>query len=408
MNHKERFSQIIFYLLISKKLLISLIFLLFPFNAIALENKRLNSIKLDYWQTICSSPKNYKHTWIEQPKKYSIKRLSNIAENFRSGYAFSTGEKLIIRDTANKKYYEYLDGSYYPLERSIVCPKAIHEDYVIETSSNKIKACKLNDIDNCKSITIKENTYPYVITSHNDSVLAITNYGDALIFKANEWCRMSLNNEIFMCDKDAKTLEKGRGIQFYSAVDYFGTKLIGHFPTGRLYEFDGNVLKPSNISPPEFNKNSKHYEAQSMAIYCGDLFVGYWPYGEIYRLDSKTNEWSRFVRLFSHPSKNRTPLFGEPVPYSKRLFILKNVLKKFTNFRSSENEDISLAFLGQRVSALVPYNDSLYAITSNLRAWGNNVNPKEFDFLNESQINEYGAIYKIYSEGCNTVKSKID
>lgn len=109
------------------------------------------------------------------------------------------------------------------------------------------------------------------------------------------------------------------------------------FRYGHIFELDGNLFALDRESGAQFR-----FDAQ-----VGDLFVGYWPRGEIWRRHRTTGKWSLAVRLFHHPV-SKEPL----VPYSNR-----------------EADGKSWAFYGQRVSALVPFGDSLYAATSNLGGW---------------------------------------
>jgi len=115
-------------------------------------------------------------------------------------------------------------------------------------------------------------------------------------------------------------------------------------------------------------------EAQSMAIYGGDLFVGYWPDGVILRYDHKQKQWSRFTRLFDFPAEGG------------------NIRDYIYNTPS--------AFYGQRVNTLVPFEDGLYATTCNLNGWHDDIVPSPL--LSEEQIRQYGAVYKIYRTGCRT------
>jgi hypothetical protein len=58
-------------------------------------------------------------------------------------------------------------------------------------------------------------------------------------------------------------------------------------------------------------------------------------------------------------------------------------------------------FFAQRITALIPFGDSLYLATSNLGRW--NIDIPKPTFLSEKSILDYGAIHKIYKEGCMTV-----
>lgn len=89
---------------------------------------------------------------------------------------------------------------------------------------------------------------------------------------------MSMRDDIYSCtNPELPILSVPRAIQFYSSINYQGRVLLGEWPTGRLYEFDGVELKPSNMTPPEIAKLSDKrlgYEAQTMAEYCGICLSG--------------------------------------------------------------------------------------------------------------------------------------
>lgn len=80
-----------------------------------------------------------------------------------------------------------------------------------------------------------------------------------------------------------------------------------------------------------------------MSIYRGVLFVGYWPRGEIWRFDRENSEWEFFTRLFAD---------GEEYSLIPDLWQEPNGLEE--------------AFFGERVTSLIPYDDSSYAFTTNL------------------------------------------
>jgi hypothetical protein len=222
---------------------------------------------------------------------------------------------------------------------------------------------------------------------YNDDVIAITNWGDVLIFRNNEWYRMTRveNTDIWVLTPGATDmLTQSSGKQFYCSIVYQGRTLFGEYPTGKIYEFTGSVLQVSDMSPPAellrmtpgFEGDSK--EAQTMAMYGGDLFVGYWPDGVILRYDYKQKQWSRFTRLFDFPAEG-------------------NFRDYYAPEHVTENQ---VNFYGQRIQSLVPFEDGLYVVTSNKNTWYENLVPSPL--LTEEQIKQYGAVYKIYRPGCKT------
>lgn len=360
--------------------------------------RNMNSIQIDTWQTYCASEKNYWHSWQDGVKReYQISELPRFNNNFHSGYGFIKDGNLYFRNLGTGEDFLFKKNSFKKNIDKISCPNSSWNGYVFkhDKASGIIKACTISHPQSCVSITVFPKTSPYVYAEANNAVIAITNFGDAVIFRDGHWCRTVMINDVYSCSDKAIMLTKPREIQFYSSIKYQNKTLVGEWPTGRIYEFDGYTLKVSSLSPPQFSSRINEYEAQSMANYCGDLFVGYWPYGEIMRMDGHTKKWSLFTRLFSNPQKN---ISLEVIPY-------KSILTKSLAFsdlfleKNKQKLPDSPYFLGQRITSLITYEKALYAVTSNLRSWTPDIS---INFLTLDQISEYGKIYKISSDGCIT------
>ena len=330
------------------------------------------------WQTYGATP-NGVHEWYDIDFEYTVTRLPDLP--MRTGYAFTDGNNLFFFNRANGNLFQY-KNNYTTYERVYFSllrfQSGMHEFF---NRDGYVYACSLFDETNYKTIQIAEGSFVYVYAQYNNDVIAITNYGEPIVFRNNEWYRMTMvDDDVYKISPDADMLTGHSGKQFYSSIIYQGKTLLGEFPSGRIYEFFGDVLKVSDMSPPEellfispeFIGQRK--EAQSMAIYGGDLFVGYWPDGVILRYDYKQKSWSQFTRLFTFPAEG------------------KNLFLDYTPIPSS--------FYGQRVTCLVPFEDALYAVTSNLNEWYDDVVPSPL--LTEEQIKQYGAVYRIYRPGCKT------
>ena len=335
------------------------------------------------WQSYSASPAGI-HEWRSEKAPYTVERLPDVSPDFRTGYAFVNHGKLVFFDLANKEQYRRVLGLFYMKEWIRTNRRRFYTrttEFRFKRERPVVDACSRAEEDACIGMKIQDDTFPYVYAESNGAVLTITNFGDALLFKDNHWCRMEMTDDVYECrTENAPILQEPRKIQFYSSIVYRGRTLLGEWPTGRIYEFDGKTLRPSEMTPPAIAGAGRvGYEAQSMAMYCGDLFVGYWPKGEIYRLDGETNEWSLFAGLFEGVSN------GDFVPFRTRV--------------RGAGEKISPAFYGQRVTALVPYGDSLYATTSNLISWTRDI---KSSFLTDDQTKRYGAVYRIHRDGCRT------
>lgn len=341
-----------------------------------------------YWQSWSGSPgtRDSRHTWTDSTAPYTVERLPAVGPDFHTGFAYVADDgRLALLDLANFEEFKLQpDGTYSApvpaFEPSRVALVSGDRAFSFNRMNSSADACDASG--HCVQAPIRCGRFIQVFAEHEGKVLALTNCGEALLFRDGAWCRMTRDREGFGASYACSQPQPGplvdpTGTQFYSAVEYRGRTLIGEYPTGAIYEFDGATLKPSAISPPSISGYPSGLEAQSMAEYCGDLFVGYWPKGHVHRFDHKTGQWSLFKRFFD-------PYAGEGlVPYLER-----------------PADDDVYNFYGQRISALVPLGDSLYVATSNKSIWYRGTDSGSF--LSAARREQYGAVYRIRRDGCRT------
>ncbi|MGE3316897.1 MAG: hypothetical protein AB7O26_17410, partial [Planctomycetaceae bacterium] len=200
-------------------------------------------------------------------------------------------------------------------------------------------------------------------------VLAATNTGGVHVFdvEARKW----------------STFRKPDGMshQIYSTINYENSLLLGHYPSGELFDFDGEKLTRLRDQPPAMPGVSRSArEAQTLAIYGGELYAGVWPWGEVWRKDRRANTWRFMGRMFTHPA----PTDKTTHPYENETKALDDVLNRW----------------GQRVTSLVPFGDSLLISTS---AKGPNPYEAKFTFLDGDKWKEYGSVYRYRKEGALSV-----
>lgn len=165
--------------------------------------------------------------------------------------------------------------------------------------------------------------------------------------------------------------------QIYSMLNFYDRLLMGHYPTGLLYEFDGEKVTRLEGWPPRLEGvSSSAREAQTMTIYGGDLFVGVWPWGELWRYHRDAGRWAWVERLFTHPA----PTDETTHPYEKECLAHGLVVNQW----------------GQRVTSLVPLGDSLMISTS--AKWPCEWKP-EYDFLGGDRWKEYGSVVRLTMPG---------
>jgi hypothetical protein len=171
--------------------------------------------------------------------------------------------------------------------------------------------------------------------------------------------------------------------QIYSGLNYRDTLLLGHYPTGELYEYAGDQLTLKSGWPPVMPGVSRSArEAQTLAIYNGELYVGVWPWAEVWRYDGAN--WHLVQRMFSHPAITDAVTH----PYEAE----------------TKQTDGVYNLWGQRVTGLIPYKGSLIVTTSS--KGGSPWEPK-FAFLSQDEQHDYGAIYRATVPGQLSVHAPI-
>ena len=191
-----------------------------------------------------------------------------------------------------------------------------------------------------------------------------SNIGGFYVFENGSW-RMLLEPKI------------GVSYQLYSMMGFHDRLLMGQYPTGRLFEYDGKKISDLAGWPPKLDGVSPSArEAQTTVIYGGDLFVGVWPWGELWRYNRDSRRWAFMRRMFDHPSLSDKIVH----PYD-----LEN--------RGGEVGNQ----WGQRVTSLVTSGPHLFVATS--AKWPCPWEPKKFPFLAPSKWKAYGTVYRLKMPG---------
>jgi len=199
--------------------------------------------------------------------------------------------------------------------------------------------------------------FVYTFAQWHSDILAVTNMGGVYRLRPDGW-------------ETLRTPIPTVSYQIYCGMNYRDTLLFGHYPTGELYEYAGNNLLLRKDWPPILpGVSSRAREAQTLALYNGELYCGVWPWGELWRYDG--SDWKFSRRLFTHP-----PLTDQVThPYETETQAVDKVYNLW----------------GQRVTGLIPSRGSLYITTSS--KGGTPWDPK-FNFLSPEQQRDYGAIYR--------------
>jgi hypothetical protein len=198
-------------------------------------------------------------------------------------------------------------------------------------------------------------------------VLTVSNYGGVYVHDGRAW-------------RVLRDPSPGVSYQVYSMLNVYDRLLLGQYPTGEVFEFDGKSLKRREGFPPRLpGVSPSARECQTLTVYRGDLFAGVWPWAEVWRHDRDADRWHSLGRLFTHPDTTDKAVH----PYESE----------------SVKHNLVLNHWGQRVTSMVPIGDSLMLSTS---AKGNVAWDPKFDFLSEEQRKEYGAVLQLTMPGSLT------
>ena len=234
-----------------------------------------------------------------------------------------------------------------PVNRVVVCPWRPEADAAIARRAEWTLELPL------------PNEFVYAFGQWRDEVVAVSNNGRVLRFDGRAWATLRT------------PLVPAVSYQVYAALTFRDRLLLGHYPTGEIYEYAGKDLKLLTGWPPVLpGVSGSAREVQTLALYGGDLYAGVWPWGEVWRCDPDRGRWAFADRMFAHPLPSDTTVH----PYeaeTRRIDPVGNLW-------------------GQRVTGLQPHGAGLVITTSS--KGGGPWEPR-FAFLTERQRAEYGAVY---------------
>ncbi len=198
----------------------------------------------------------------------------------------------------------------------------------------------------------------------NDQIVTGSNIGGFYVFEEGRW-RMLLAPEL------------GVSYQLYSTMMFHDRLLMGQYPTGRVFQYDGSKISDLPGWPPVLDGvSSSAREAQTTVIYGGYVFVGVWPWGELWRYNPDSQTWAFTQRMFDHPKLST----------------------EVTHPYDVENRagDVGNQW-GQRVTSLVPNGPNLIVSTS--AKWPCDWDAEKFSFLAPEKWKSYGSVYRLTMPG---------
>lgn len=166
--------------------------------------------------------------------------------------------------------------------------------------------------------------------------------------------------------------------QIYTMVALHDRLLLGQYPSGVLWQFDGENLTQLDGWPPIMpGASPSARECQTAIVWGGELFVGVWPWAELWRYTPETDAWSFAGRMLTHPEVAPDPVH----PYENECRERNLVLNQW----------------GQRLTSLVPSGSTLLASTS--AKWPIDLKEPP-DFMTPEELAEYGSVMAIRTPGC--------
>jgi hypothetical protein len=197
-----------------------------------------------------------------------------------------------------------------------------------------------------------------------NQIVTGSNIGGFYVFENKKW-RMILEPSLQV------------SYQLYSSIAFGDRLLMGQYPTGRVFEYDGKKITDKEGWPPVLDGVSTNArEAQTTVIYGGNLMVGVWPWGEIWRYNPDRGKWSFAKRVFDHP----------------------NLSNKITHPYDIENagNDVGNRW-GQRVTSLVCSGPDLFISTSAKSPY--KWDAKAAPWLAPDKWKSYGKVYRATTPG---------
>lgn len=197
-----------------------------------------------------------------------------------------------------------------------------------------------------------------------NQVFTGSNLGGFYIFEDGAW-RMLLEPKL------------GVSYQLYSTMTYYDRIVMGQYPAGRLFGYDGKEIADIAGWPPQpKDVSGSAREAQTTVIYGGEMFVGVWPWGELWRYSPDAKTWTLQRRMFDHPKTS----------------------DKITHPYDEENRGNPVSNLwGQRVTSLVTSDNHLYVSTS--AKFPCDWEPERYPFLASDKWKSYGTVYRVTAPG---------
>jgi len=308
----------------------------------------------------------------EAPNQRHRTRVANGMLVFDGSQVEFNGERMLTGPAQGRYSHFYYAQSHLFFYHTYWAEQRGYRAYTADRAGySKLYACPWRNgegpIDLAKAVVLTVPTVgeiPFAYGQLRGDVLTCSNIGGLYAFDGNRWRTV--------LDGDLNT-----SYQVYSMLNFHDKLLMGQYPTGELFEFNGETVTHLEGWPPRMDGvRGSAREAQSTTIYGGQLYVGVWPWGELWRYHPGTKDWNLAKRMFDHPA----PTEKTTHPYENECAALGVVSNQW----------------GQRVTSLVASGPSLMVSTS--AKWPCKWEPK-FDFVGRDKWKAYGTVSRLTVPG---------
>jgi hypothetical protein len=209
--------------------------------------------------------------------------------------------------------------------------------------------------------------------------------GDEIVTGSNIGGFYSFRSESFRSEqwKMLRSPDLSTSFQLYSSLAYHDRLLMGQYPTGRLFSYNGTLTEQRDWPPSPAGFSPHAREAQTTNVYGGQLVVGIWPWGELWQMDPHDERWTFARRMFDHPQ----PHPDQVHPYE-----------------AENRQDAVPNLWGQRITSLISLGSDLYVSTSAKApvAW----DAEAHAFLAPDKWQSYGRVYRLSAPGHLSVPTR--
>ena len=300
-------------------------------------------------------------------------RVAGKIFQFKGGEAWYDGEQVVEKPASGHYHHFYYALGYLAF---------FHRDHDSDPPFTTLYAVpwKPGDgpVDLNKAVTLDlkyPQETPFSIGQLGDEIVNSSNMGGVYVFDGSGW-------------KIVRASLAGVSFQLYSMLNWYDEMLIAQYPTGNLFKYDGKELRHLEDSPPVMpGVSGSVREAQTTAIYGGDLYVGVWPWSELWRYDAHEDAWHFVKRMFRKPPITDTMNH----PFEDRVVA----------YNEEHGTDLVINDWGQRVTGLAPNGDAMFLSVS---AKGCPVRDMRHSFLHDDDMwNQYRMVYRVRKPGSVSV-----